>query len=75
MKVQEITPDLVRQLNLSRRQGVIVTHIELDSPAELAGIRVQDIIIEINGRKIKTSRDYEQAIKNLEKGVNIVVLI
>ncbi|MEA3369581.1 MAG: DegQ family serine endoprotease [Candidatus Ratteibacteria bacterium] len=75
IKVQEITPDLALQFNLSDRQGVIVTHVEFDSPAELAGIKARDIILEINGRGIKNPTDYDEAIKSFKKDAKVTVLI
>ncbi len=75
IKVQDITPDLARQLNLKDTQGVIITQVEFDSVAELAGLRVRDVILEINGQKIKNISEYEKTVKALDKDKNVTLLI
>ncbi len=75
MKVQEVNPELARQLNLSSSEGVIVTQVDLGSPAEQAGIGVKDIILEINGQSIKNLSDYEKAISSLQENANAIVLV
>lgn len=42
--------------------GIYVTIVEPNSPAEQAGIRKWDIICQINGKQIRTNLDYELAI-------------
>ncbi len=48
-------------------EGVIVTEVESDSPAEKAGIRRGDIIIEINESNVRDVGDF---YKLIEKGKN-----
>jgi len=47
--------------------GMVVVLVKSDSPAELAGIRVKDIILEIEGKPINTIHDYNGAVGS-EKG-------
>ena len=47
--LQSLTPDLVAGLGLSGNQGVIVSDLDPGGPAEAAGLRVQDIIVAIDG--------------------------
>jgi serine protease Do len=50
--LQDITPDLAAGLGLKRQQGVIVADVEPDGPAEKAGIQIQDVILNVEGREI-----------------------
>jgi serine protease Do len=48
--LQTITPDLARGLGLTRDWDVIVSDLLPGGPADLAGLRVKDIIVGIDGR-------------------------
>ena len=52
ISVQGITPSLAAGLKLSTDLGVIVSDVAPSSPAEAAGLKVQDIITSIDGRPV-----------------------
>ncbi len=47
--VQTVTPELAGGLRLERDFGVIVSDITPGSPAETAGLRIQDVILSVDG--------------------------
>ena len=47
--VQTITPELAEGLHLQRDFGVIVSDVVPGSPAESAGLKIQDIILSVDG--------------------------
>jgi serine protease Do len=49
-QLQTVTPDLARGLKLSQSWGVIVSDVLPGGPADLAGLRVADIVLRIDGR-------------------------
>jgi serine protease Do len=52
IKVQAVTPAIAAGLSLSRDWGVIIADVLPDSPGETAGLKIQDIIISMNGKHI-----------------------
>jgi serine protease Do len=50
ISVQAITPSLAAGLKLPTEWGVIVSDVEPGSPADSAGLKIQDIITSIDGR-------------------------
>ncbi len=62
MQVNVLTSDIVRRFRLGAVEGVIITDIEQDSPADRANLREGDIILAINQRRIKDARDFDQAV-------------
>ena len=50
--VQSITPTLATGLGLPADHGVIVSDVLPGGPAEQAGLKIQDIILSVNGRPI-----------------------
>lgn len=54
---QNITEELVEAFNLSRDHGIIVAGVVQGGPAETAGIKVGDILLELDGRQINDTSD------------------
>lgn len=50
--IQHVTPELAKKFNLQRPIGALVGEVTPDSPAEKAGIKAKDVIIEFNGKEI-----------------------
>lgn len=50
--IQPITKELAKQFGLKEEKGVLISDVVEDSPADKAGIKRGDIIIEYNGRKV-----------------------
>ncbi len=75
MEVNELTRELARKYGISETKGVLVTYVENDSPAERAGIREGDIIIEVNREAVKNLDEYYKATKQAKKGDKILFWI
>ncbi|MBI2609115.1 MAG: Do family serine endopeptidase [Deltaproteobacteria bacterium] len=70
--IQEITDEMRKKFNIPENQdGVVVTQIFEGDPADKAGIKAWDIIVEVNDHKIKTTRDLIRLVGSL--GTNITV--
>ena len=52
--VQAITPNLAGALDLPRDSGVIVSDVDPGGPAAGAGLKVQDIIVGMDGRAVES---------------------
>ena len=50
--IQDVTRELAESFGMDQPRGALVAKIVPESPAEKAGIRVGDIIVEFNGRKV-----------------------
>ncbi|MDK2123138.1 Do family serine endopeptidase [Parachitinimonas caeni] len=63
---QDMTPDIANSLKLNAgQQGVLVTGVVRDSPADSAGIKPGDVLTEIAGRKIQDSTEMLNVIASL----------
>lgn len=52
MEIRPVDVQIARYFGLKQAQGVIVSEIKKNSPADRAGVQVADIIVEINGERI-----------------------
>ncbi len=62
MKVRELTAELARQLRTRETAGVVVVELNEEGLAAEAGILLNDIIREVNGRRISSLDDYNKAL-------------
>lgn len=74
MTVQEITPKIARNLRHKAQGGVMITKIRPGSSADEAGLQVQDIIVSINRKAIRSLKDYTNALA-LKPGNNSWLLL
>ena len=67
--IQDITPEMAE--SLGAKEGVIIAQIMPGSPADKAGLRIGDIVIEIDGQKISEVRDLQFRIMRTQPGREI----
>lgn len=60
--LQTVTPDVAVDADLPRQTGVAIAHVEEDSPADMAGLEVRDVITEFEGMEVTEAT---QLIKEL----------
>ncbi len=58
LAVQSLTAGLAEAFDVENRQGVLVTEVDPDSPAERAGIRSGDVITRIQDREVRKEGDF-----------------
>mgnify|MGYP000002765237 FL=1 len=63
LSVERLTEEVAEYLDVPLRQGVIVVEVEKSSNAQKAGVKVGDIITDVNGQKIRSSREILKIIK------------
>ncbi len=52
---QDLTPELVKAFGLKSKRGAVISRVETASAADRAGLEPGDIIVALNGRKVKGS--------------------
>jgi S1-C subfamily serine protease len=72
-KDPDVTPDIAATLDLPGNSGALVNEINPDSAAEKAGIRIEDVIVSINGTRLRDSGSLRNSISLLPPGEKITV--
>lgn len=73
--IQDLSPELAEYYSIESEKGVLVTQIYKGDPAERAGIRANDIITEVDGEKVSSSRELSRKIANLVVGDQVPITI
>ncbi|MBI1993984.1 MAG: DegQ family serine endoprotease, partial [Deltaproteobacteria bacterium] len=55
--IQKVTPDIAESLGMDKSRGALVASVSKDGPAERAGVKVGDVIVEFDGKEIRDSND------------------
>ena len=64
--VEEVTPQVARQLGLTSTSGVVVTAVEEGSLAESAGISMGDQILEVNRKPVPDIEAYQRIVEPIK---------
>ncbi len=75
VSIQPITPELEKALGLSTDIGALVGDVFENSPAEKAGIKRGDVIVEFNGKEVPSSEQLPRMVAFLRPGTKVDVKI
>jgi serine protease Do len=64
LTVKDLDPKLAHDMGLGQTKGVVVYSVRPGSPADVAGMRSRDIIVEINRQGVGNVEAYQHAIKS-----------
>ena len=65
---QPVDARIARYFGLARAEGIIVSEIESGGPAEKAGLKVGDIIVETNGERVASEEDFLGIVADASPG-------
>jgi serine protease Do len=68
VSLSPITPEMARQLGVSSEEGVVVTDVVEGGPAQRAGVRQGDVVLEVGGQPVKKVEDVAGAIAKMKDG-------
>lgn len=66
--VQKVSPEIAESLNINPPRGALVADLIKGGPAERAGVKTGDVIIEFDRRPIKDSADLPQQVARVAPG-------
>ena len=75
VRIQEVTKEIADVEKLKKAQGALVASVGKNSPAEKAGIKAGDIILEFDGKKINTMKKLPNVVASTEVGKSVELKI
>ncbi|MBM4298517.1 MAG: DegQ family serine endoprotease, partial [Deltaproteobacteria bacterium] len=73
--IQKVTPEIAESLNLKQARGALVSDLVKGGPAEQAGLKHGDIIVEFDRKEIKESSDLPIQVARVTPGTAVQVKI
>ena len=75
LRVSNVTPEIAKQLGLTKTEGVVIVGVQPNSTAQAAGLKPGDIILEVNRQKILNEKDYRTAMEKVMPEQGVLFLI
>jgi C-terminal processing protease CtpA/Prc len=66
--IQDLTEQLGDYFGVKNGEGALITEVEKESPAEKAGLKAGDVIVQVDNEKVSGSDDVRQILSDKEKG-------
>src|SRR6476646_1926471 len=73
--INDVTPENASFFHLDNATGALISQVEPDSPAAKAGIKVGDVITELNGKKMDNSGQLQAAISAQRPGDKVTLTV
>jgi serine protease Do len=76
VRIQSVTDDLAEGLGLGTARGALISEISPDGPAEKGGLKVGDVIVKFDNRRVPEMRDLPRIVAEtqVDKPVNVEVI-
>jgi len=75
VNIQKVTKDIAEVNKLEKAEGALVSDVIENSPADKAGIKAGDIILEFDGKKVNSSRSLQKIVATTKIGKRVTVKI
>ena len=73
--IQEMTPDLREQFGLKKNEGVLISDVIEGSPAQKAGLKRGDVVIEFNGKKVTDVSEFRNMVALTPPGTKVKIVV
>ncbi len=75
VNIQPVTAEIAESLGLKEPQGALVADVQADSPAAKAGIKSGDVVMAVNGTRIKDARELSRRISLIPPGTTVKLAV
>jgi serine protease Do len=69
--ITDVTPENAKFFDVHDNNGAVVTQVEANSPGAKAGLKVGDVITEINGKKVTDAGQLQMEVGEMTPGTQI----
>lgn len=66
--VSEVNADKVKELKLPAERGVVLGKVVPESPASKAGLKENDVVVEVNGQRVEGTEQFRRMIREIPSG-------
>ncbi len=75
VQIQNITPEVGQALGLNTTNGVLVTQVQKNTPAEKAGLKEEDVITKVNGNDVTNTVELATRIASTSPGKEVTLTV
>jgi serine protease Do len=71
VSLQDVTPNIAAAMKLGEKRGALVSDVDPDGPGVKAGLHEGDVIVEVNGKAVRDTRELRLAIGSMAPGAKV----
>lgn len=75
VQINELDDEKASKLGVNIAQGVVIEKIVKDGAAQVAGLQANDVIVEVNGKKIRGIPDLQEIVGTAQVGDELTITI
>jgi serine protease Do len=72
---QDVTPAIAEAFGTKSLQGALVGDVTADGPAQKAGLRKGDIVLDVNGKAVADANDLRMTISMMQPGTSVELTV
>ncbi|TPW17101.1 MAG: PDZ/DHR/GLGF domain-containing protein [bacterium] len=73
IEIQDLNADIAPYFGVENSKGALVWRVREESPADLAGLKAGDVIVEIEGKAIDSTSELREAMADQEDGDSVAI--
>jgi membrane-associated protease RseP (regulator of RpoE activity) len=73
--LQELNADLAAYFSVKADEGVLIVNVEKDTPAEKAGLKAGDVIVQMGEKNVKDADTVHEVLADLKKGETVALTV
>jgi membrane-associated protease RseP (regulator of RpoE activity) len=73
--VTDVDNDAASRLKLKEVRGALITLIDHDAPAGQIGLRVNDVVLEVNGQRVEGSEQFGRMLREIPAGRKVTLML
>ena len=75
VRIQEVTKEIAEVEKLKEPSGALVASVSEKSPADKSGLKAGDIILELDGKKINSTRELVKVVASTKVGKRVTIKV
>jgi serine protease Do len=75
VNLAEVDPNRAKELKLKEDYGVEITRVEDNSPAEKAGVKTGDVVLEYNGQRVEGMEQFGRLVRETPPGREVKLTV
>lgn len=75
VSIRDVDEEAARQARLETPSGVVVEEVQEGSPAEKAGFREGDLVVEFDGERVRSTRQFTRLVQETPAGREVQVVV
>ena len=75
INIEDVTSDLAATVKMKDARGIMVTNVNSAGPAERAGLKRYDVILQLNGKDVRDTNSFRNSVAAMAPGTQVTLTL